>query len=246
MSYFLYSSLVVTQLTENENKVDIIDTFLYLYAHVISSLDMASNDYQTNSLEEQISQCESHWYIKLEKQNLDDNHMNIIIQEAIINKQCVGLWLSYNNITSIGVRILVNTLNDNKTLQYLYLSNNHIGDDGVQLLAYILKTNNSTLKDLDIGNNNITNAGVRYIAEMLRENKNLIQLNLSENQINDQSIQLLSNAFGEHQNQTLEKLYLNSNRLITNVSTIHLVEMIGSKRKLNTLWIQNCNLSDHS
>jgi Ran GTPase-activating protein (RanGAP) involved in mRNA processing and transport len=207
---------------------------------------MATNNYQNSKLEEQISQCESHWYVKLEKQNLTDQDLNIIVREAIINKECTGLWLGWNNISSFGAAIIANALVKNTTLQYLYLSHNHISDEGVQSLVKILTFNNSTLKDLDLGNNDITNNGVQYLAKMLETNKTLNQLNLSSNRIGDQGVTLLSNALTPSNNKTLEKLYLNSNPLITDVSVNYLAEMLQRERKLNTLWVQNCHLSEES
>jgi Ran GTPase-activating protein (RanGAP) involved in mRNA processing and transport len=207
---------------------------------------MATNNYESLKLEEQISQCEPHWYVKLEKQNLTDQDLNIIVREAIINKECTGLWLGWNNISSVGVSIIANALYENTTLQYLYLSNNNISDEGVQSLANTLKLNNSTLKDLDLGNNDITDESVQYLAEMLKLNKNLNQLNLSSNRIGDQGVKLLADALTPTHNQSLEKLYLNSNRLITDASVSYLAEMLDSKRRLNTLWVQNCNLSEES
>jgi hypothetical protein len=98
---------------------------------------MATNNYCNSKLEEEISQCEQSWYVKLEKQELTDQDMKIIIKEAVTIKQCIGLWLGWNNISSAGALVIANALNNNTTLQYLYLSNNNLLDEGVWSLCKI-------------------------------------------------------------------------------------------------------------
>jgi Leucine-rich repeat (LRR) protein len=50
--------------------------------------------------------------------------MNIIAKEAIIKKQCTWLSLKNNNITSVGLSIIADGLDENESLESLYLSQN--------------------------------------------------------------------------------------------------------------------------
>lgn len=205
---------------------------------------MATNASQL-TVEEQICQCETGWFVKMEKQNLNDQDVTIIVREAIINKQCSGLWLGSNNISSVGAITIADALRNNTTLQYLYLSDNKITDQGAQALSAVLSDSNVILKDLFLGNNNITDEGVACLANMLKTNKTLKQLNLSSNKVSDRGVQYLDDALNNQQNNSLEKLYLNSNKLITDNGVPYLAEMLKEKRKLNTLWIQGCSLSEN-
>ena len=104
--------------------------------------------YQNLKLEQKIAQFHIHSSICLDEMELIDQDMDVIIKQAIINKQCKLLSLQSNKITSIGISILADTLKDNNTLEILYLGNNYISDDGVHSLVNLLSTHNNTLQTL--------------------------------------------------------------------------------------------------
>ena len=102
--------------------------------------------YSNSKLEKLISEHEYSSSMSLPQEQLIDLDIPIIIQEAIINKQCTVLDLTENEITSEGAVLLADTLNNNSTLKELTLYNNRLGDKGVRSLALELSINNSTLK----------------------------------------------------------------------------------------------------
>src|SRR5262249_21141169 len=142
---------------------------------------------------------------------------DIVVEQAIINKQCKQLRLGYNKITSAGASILSQALKNNNTLEDLELQCNQLSDQGVSPFANILSVNNNTLKRLALGNNGITDEGVKYLAQMLRSNHILTFLGLSDNKITDQGVQILVDAIVNY-NTTLQSLILSGNKLLTDAS----------------------------
>ncbi|CAF3665735.1 unnamed protein product, partial [Rotaria sp. Silwood1] len=204
---------------------------------------LESNQYQNFKLKQKIRQQKNNSQVYLKGQKLIDRDMNIIIEEAIIKKQCTWLYLSSNKITSMCVSILAEALNNNTTLEQLYLSDNQVCDNGVYSLIKILSLNNNILKRLNLTKNGITEIGAKYLAEMLKTNKILTHLNLGENEINDHGVQILSDAI-ENYNTTIQSLDISSNKLLTDESIDYLLQMIKNNSSLNKLQIYNCSLSE--
>jgi Ran GTPase-activating protein (RanGAP) involved in mRNA processing and transport len=191
-------------------------------------------DYQNHQLEQQIKQCQSSAEINLEKQNLTDRDMEIVTKSAIVDKQCINLFLSSNEITSEGVSIIASVLDNNKTLGVLWLPNNHVSDKGVYSLTRILSLDTSIIRSLSLANNGITNEGAQYIAEILKKNTSLTLLRLDNNDIGDKGMEALSNTLAQD-NNILQELSISNNKLISDSSVdslVHLLENNGSLRNL--------------
>jgi hypothetical protein len=203
-----------------------------------------NNSYQNKKLKDFIDLCPHHSEIKLDVRNLTDDDMNIVVKEAIINKNCKILGLTSNKITPAGVSIIAKALSENTTLHELVLSyNDQVGDMGVYFLTEILSLNNSSLQKLILTSTGITDKGVGYLAEMLKKNSTLHSLNLNVNKIGDHGIKLLANTL-THYNSTLTHLYLSENKLLSDASVDFLIEMLNQNRSLSYLFISNCNLSE--
>jgi Ran GTPase-activating protein (RanGAP) involved in mRNA processing and transport len=203
----------------------------------------STNTYQNEQLQQFIEQCEQQSEVNLEKQNLTDEDMEIVVKEAIINKQCKKLELGCNKITSVGASIIAKALNRNATLDILYLNKNHLSDKGIYTLATTLSLNNSKLSFLGLQDTGITDEGVKYIAEMLKTNTAIDRLLLSWNGISDQGVKILVDALTNH-NTTLQTLRLSNNKLISDSSAEFLVEMLKQNKTLRCLDICNCKLSE--
>jgi hypothetical protein len=212
-----------------------------------SSIDISqtasSNKYQNRHFQRLIEQCQPQSEVDLEEQNLNDEDMEIVVKEAIINKQCTDLNLSYNKITAVGISIIARALNNNTTLEKLDLDGNHLCDIGVQSLAKTLSLNNCKLSKLDLQDTGITDEGAEYIAQMLKTNTTLKSILLGLNEISDRGVDLLANVLTHH-NKTLKRLFINNNKLISDVSVDPLVQMIKHNQTLNMFHVMNCNLSE--
>ncbi|UJR17341.1 hypothetical protein I4U23_004236 [Adineta vaga] len=198
-----------------------------------------SHNPKLEALISQFSPCSA---INLSKQQLTDSDMDIVVQQAIVNKQCTNLWLENNKITSKGASILADSLRNSTTLSDLWLYGNLISDTGVQYLSSALSVNR-TVRKLGLASNNITNAGVSHLAEMLKRNHTLIMLGLAMNKIGNQGVQMLSNVIA-HQNSSLQVLTLDRNELISDSSLDSFVDMIKQTRSMKELWINDCSLSE--
>ncbi|CAF0976493.1 unnamed protein product [Rotaria sp. Silwood1] len=201
--------------------------------------------------------------IALETLDLRNNFISDIgvksLALAIINSNLKTLNLESNGITTEGAPYLAQMLENNRTLTELYLSKNHLGDRGVELLANVLNdekknhhdqdnkgvhmSNPSTLQHLYLGHNDITDIGMKHLADMLKTNRMLTWLWLSGNEIGNQGVELLADTLAYH-NSSLEWLFLNSNKAISDPSVDALVHMLKRNHSLKTIYINNCNLSE--
>ena len=193
-------------------------------------------------LEKTIDQCAAQSSICLDQMTLIDQDMSMIVQRAIVTKQCQLLSLQHNRLSFIGLSILAEALRENQSLETLYLNDNQICDDGIRCLAESLSTTNQTLKTLFLQNNRISNRGIRYVAEMLRSNTTLSWLYLADNHIDDEGVRILTDVL-TNGNTTLEMLVLSSNSMVTDTSVPYLISMLQQNHTLKKLWIEHCRLS---
>ncbi|CAF1208538.1 unnamed protein product [Adineta steineri] len=183
--------------------------------------------------------------INLRNQILMDDDIKTIVEEGIKNNQCTWLTLQNSYITSNGLFILADGLKMNKSLEALYLSRNLVDDIGVKLLTDIALCKYTSLTMLALDHNQIGNEGAQYLANMLKTNETLTDLWLSYNKIGDQGVQYFADVLAS-KNRTLMQLYLNGNKSITGLNTDSLVYALKLNATLNTLWLQDCNLSEES
>lgn len=171
--------------------------------------------------------------------------MSIIVQRAIIDKKCKGLYLTGNKISNQSLSILSDGLYNNLTLVDLDLSDNYISDIGVKSLMDVLLTNKSTLQKLHLGSNGVSDLGIQYLSDMLKTNHSLTHLMLNRNYISNHGVHLLSNVLALH-NSSLEVLSLSSNNLITDSSIDSLIIMLQHNETLKALDLKSCNISEIS
>ncbi|CAF3540530.1 unnamed protein product [Rotaria sp. Silwood1] len=180
--------------------------------------------------------------IELINEYLDDQDISLVVQHAIIKKQCHILRLDKNYMTSEGIHILVNSLYNNNTLIGLNLYGNRLCDKGLYPFVKLLSDNHSVLQKLHLGSNRISNEGARLLAEMLKTNTTLIVLWLDCNRISDEGVHFLANTLIHH-NKTLQELSLKKNKLITSLSVSYFIDIFQHNQTLTRLDISNCSLT---
>ena len=84
--------------------------------------------------------------------------------------------------------MMIEAIRGNSSLQELHLWGNRISHLGCVILAPLLQDPSCNLHTLDMNNNQIFNEGAIAIANSLNNNNKLEKLNLSHNQIGNQSI----------------------------------------------------------
>ena len=201
--------------------------------------------YRNAELAQTITQCSPPTLICLDGLGLIDRDVPTIIEHAMVDRQCQLLSLQSNKLTSVGLSLLADALQDNTTLETLHLGSNCISDDGVHSLSRIMTNSNRTLQTLLLQDNQITDRGVKHLADMLQRNRTLLWLYLDSNDITDRGIRMLAESIGKY-NSSLEMLVLSSNSRLTDSSADELLRMIECNRSLKKLWIENCNLSERS
>ncbi|CAF2155014.1 unnamed protein product [Rotaria magnacalcarata] len=207
-----------------------------------SSSSSSSSTYHNSRLEDLLTLCKFNSCIDLSVRELIDPDMPIIVQRAIIDKKCKGLYLTGNKLSSQSISILCDGLYNNSTLVELDLSDNHISDSGIQILIDVLSTNKSILKKLHLGSNNISDQAIKYLSDMLKTNQSLTHLLLNRNNISNRGVHLLSNVLALH-NHSLEVLSFSANSLITDVSVDSLIVMLEQNNTLKELDIKYCNMT---
>lgn len=180
--------------------------------------------------------------LNLNKQQLIDADMELIVEQAIVGKQCIWLRLEDNKITSDGISILVTAFQKKNTLEGLGLFGNQISDLGVQTLALAISFSKNKIRSLGLGNNGITDTGIESLANMLKTNRTITQLCLQKNQVTDRGIQLLLDAI-ELYSIGIQELDLSSNTLVTDSSVGAFCNLIQHNGVLKQLWIYECNLT---
>lgn len=194
-------------------------------------------------LEEKIQRCPSRSRIDLRKYRLTDSDMDIVIRQAVFDKQCTLLWLVENQLTSASVLLLASSLKSgNVSLEGLSLCHNGISDQATSHLAQLLSMPSVRLTRLALTMNEITDRGAQSLADMLRTNRTLTQLWLGFNRLTDHGVRLLTSALAEH-NSTLHVLSLSGNTLMTDASVDGLVAMLDGNATLRMVAVANCNLS---
>jgi Ran GTPase-activating protein (RanGAP) involved in mRNA processing and transport len=203
---------------------------------------MTSDDYQNSKLENEIDRYESRARIDLSFRDLTDQDMDIVVKQAIVQKQCTALLLNDNLITSKGADIIANALYNNTTLEELNLWNNQVSDLGVFYLSKVLSVGNFTLRSIGLGQNGISDVGAQHLAEMLTTSRTITRLWLFHNEIGDRGVQALADALA-HQNKSLQWLDLRLNKSVTDSSFDALADMLKNNQSLKKFWMEYCNLS---
>lgn len=164
----------------------------------------------------------------LSNMNLSDQDMQIIVNEALSNQQCVELDLSSNRFTSEGARILATALEQNTVIELLDLNTNRIKDEGVEYLVAALRTCHSLIH-LRLGTNAITDIGAEYLSRLLVENERIKLLELSSNELTSRGIIALAQAVPH---TCLEYFYMDGNRQINDECIDVIIVMIREAKSL--------------
>ncbi|CAJ1053915.1 NACHT%2C LRR and PYD domains-containing protein 12-like isoform X1 [Xyrichtys novacula] len=147
--------------------------------------------------------------LDLSQNNLQDSGV-CLLSAGLASSNCrlEKLRLSHCGITEEGCASLASALRTNPShLRELDLSYNHPGEAGVQLLSERLEDPECKLEKLNMSGCRLTDKCCQVFASVLSSNSQLRELDLSQNNLQDSGVCLLSAGLGSS-NCRLEKLRL--------------------------------------
>jgi len=124
--------------------------------------------------------------LNLSRKNLTDENAKEIAEMLKKNKKLRRLELEGNLFGPEAAKYFADALKTNKTLRYLDLENNNLtkrgeDDSGIKALFNSLE-DNTMLISLNLSNNFLTNDCGNYINSAMKKNKNIIHLEIFDNQ----------------------------------------------------------------
>lgn len=112
----------------------------------IDSID--DRNYRNRELEDCIAGVRPGSNMNLGGLRLNNRDMKIVVDQAIVGKQCKTLSLAENGITLQGILTLANGIYKSTTLEEVDLSNNHLSDDELVPLTQELMNSRSITVEL--------------------------------------------------------------------------------------------------
>lgn len=163
------------------------------------------------------------------------------ILEAIVDKSIKKLNISDNALGPKAVSGYDFFFKKNKTLEELYLDNCGMGHIGTPVLMKILKENKDMpLKLLHFSRNKIEDDGCNSISELLKYKKSLINIKISDNEINKKGLELFLKTIKDNKN--ISHIDIHNNTLGSEVKI--LPEIIGSLTNIMSLDLSDLTIEN--
>lgn len=174
------------------------------------------------------------------------------------NYNLQSLFLSGNRIGEKGALSIAGAILHGSSLQQLYLSANEIGPMGIKTIAGAIAKNESRhhlihgiphsqefrrIEVLHLGSTAIESAGFFAIPGMLLSNISLKSLCVTDNNLDDKDILLLSQALTQNKLVPLESLRLSFNQ-ITCIGVECLMNSLWGSKTLRELKLDNNQIQD--
>lgn len=170
------------------------------------------------------------------------------------NNNLRTLYLSGNQIGEKGALSIAGAILHGCSLQSLYLSANKIGPTGMKAIAGAIAKNEARLlmsgditsrniEVLHCANASVETSGFAAIPGMLLSNASLKELCISDNNLGDTDIMMLSQVLTQNKYVPLETLHLSFNQ-ITCIGVESLMNALWGSRTLQDLKLDNNKIQD--
>ena len=183
--------------------------------------------------------------------NLLDVSYNGIDKNAFDNKNVVDLFTENvpnlhsfyydgNYLPTNEMQNFVKNILNSKSLTYLFLQNNQINDDSMELISFLI-SKNCYIHTLNLGYNKFTSKGIQSLYNGLKsKDTRIIELSLSNNNLNEDSLKFLSEALKNH--MTVSCLNLSYNNFSRGECGNLVSEIISTCPRLKHLNLTACHL----
>ncbi|XP_072890975.1 NACHT, LRR and PYD domains-containing protein 12-like isoform X2 [Hemitrygon akajei] len=181
----------------------------------------------------------------LSNNDLGDSGVKLV-SAALRNPECKiqKLWLNSVGLTDSGAEDLASVLSTNPSLTELDLSYNKLGDSGVKLVSVALRNPECKIQKLELYNVGLTDSGAEDLVSALSTNPSLTELYLSNNDLGDSGVKLVSAALRNPECK-IQKLWLRDVGL-TDSGAEDLVSALSTKPSLTGLNLGGNSLTDGS
>ncbi|KAA0721551.1 NACHT, LRR and PYD domains-containing protein 4E NALP-epsilon [Triplophysa tibetana] len=153
-----------------------------------------------------------------------------------------ALLQNCNLVTEECCVSLSSCLQSSSSLRELDLSNNDLKDSGVKLISDALNTHNSKLQKLRLSGCNLSAKCCVNLSSCLQSSSSLRELDLSNNDLKDSGVKLISDALNTHNSQ-LHTLRLSLCH-VTEECCVSLSSCLQSSSSLRELDLSNNDLKD--
>uniref|UniRef100_A0A8C1MLG4 NACHT domain-containing protein n=1 Tax=Cyprinus carpio TaxID=7962 RepID=A0A8C1MLG4_CYPCA len=137
--------------------------------------------------------------------DLTDESCSNLATALTSDHNLIELNMSNNNLQESGVKQLCTGLeNITCKLEILKLSKCDLTEESCSALASVLSSDSSSLKELDLSNNNLKDSGVNLLSDGLKENCELEKLRLSDCSITEEGYKALASALRSNPSHLIE------------------------------------------
>ncbi|XP_056603702.1 NACHT, LRR and PYD domains-containing protein 3-like [Triplophysa dalaica] len=194
---------------------------------LFSGCDLTAESCEVVSSALQSSECPLR-ELDLSNNDLKDSGVKLI-SDALNTHNCQlhTLRLSGCNVTEECCVSLSSCLQSSSSLRELDLSNNDLKDSGVKLISDALNTHNCQLHTLRLSLCNLTEECCVSLSSCLQSSSSLRELDLSNNDLKDSGVKLISDALNTH-NCQLHTLRL-SGCMVTDEGCCSLASALSSQ-----------------
>ena len=177
-------------------------------------------------------------YNGIDKNIFDEENVVQLFNDALPN--LYTFYYDGNYLPTDEVQNFVKDILNNKSLTYLYLQNNQINDESLELLSFLI-SKNYYIHTLNLGYNKFTSQGIEKLCNGLKsEDTRLIELSLSNNNLDETSLTYLSDALNNH--PTISCLNLSYNSFSRGESGNLICQIINQCTRLKNLNLTACHL----
>ncbi|XP_059817457.1 NACHT, LRR and PYD domains-containing protein 3-like [Hypanus sabinus] len=178
------------------------------HCDTIKHLDLENCHIQCEGIQQLVPGLHKCLELRLGLNDLGDLGVNLV-SAALMNPECKiqKMWLDNVKLTDSGAKDLASALSTNPSLTELNLTDNELRDSGVKLVSAALRNQECKIQKLWLRNVGLTDSGAEDLASALSTKPSLTELDLSENELGDSGVKLVSAAL-RNQECKIQKLWL--------------------------------------